>query len=189
MGHQTPTPTHPPRQRLRLQQRSGSRLGLRLPLSLKMIDGFCGTQRCSLLLLACPGPYLYTLLPLPRCFFHVVLHFFFMVHQPLPLPLPPPPPPLRNKSPYICIYNFFIPFLFIILCHAIFTASFLAHASTHRAFRVIKKQPHKHQRHIKAFPGIKISHELSLTTNHPSLQPSSRPSIGHAIHLGFGISY
>lgn len=91
-----PSAAHPPPRWLRDDgDDDGSMLGLRLPLSLKMIDGLCGTQ--FLLLLPCPGPGLHPTHSLP-CSFHVVLHFFVCA------PSSDTARELRNKSPYIYIY-------------------------------------------------------------------------------------
>lgn len=90
-----PSAAHPPPRWLRDDgDDDGSMLGLRLPLSLRMIDGLCGTQ--FLLLLPCPGPGLHPTHTLP-CSFHVVLHFFVCA------PSSDTARELRNKSPYIYI--------------------------------------------------------------------------------------
>lgn len=166
-------------------------LGLRLPLSLRMIDGFCGT---TLLLLPCPGPGLYT--HISPCFFHVALHFFVYG----------PSSSLRNKSPYIqyifiLIYMYVLSVVYIIFFHS--CLSFCVMRFSLLRFgphvpcvsvcacpvRVIKKQPPL--RHIKAFPGIKISHQPRLATipipippsNHPSIQLSTQSSVYPASQL------
>lgn len=100
MGQPNPSPLHPspPRWLRDDGDDDGSMLGLRLPLSLRMIDGLCGTQflLLFLLLLPCPGPGLHPTHSLP-CSFHVVLHFFVCA------PSSDTARELRNKSPYIYI--------------------------------------------------------------------------------------
>lgn len=122
------------------------------------------------------------------CSSHVALHFFVCA------PSSDTARELRNKSPYIYIaysiytrtncmlyiYNFFHSCLsFCVMRFALLR--FGPHVLWLCVSLVLLKNSRlslcaKHQRHIKAFPGIKISHEPRLTSIPPTFHPS-QPSI------------
>lgn len=192
MGQPNPSPLHPspPRWLRDDGDDDGSMLGLRLPLSLRMIDGLCGTQflLLFLLLLPCPGPGLHpthTLFPALSMLFCIFL--FALHHQTLPESCVINLPIYISHIVYIhvltvcCIYIIFSILVYHFVSCDLHSSVFGPHVLWLCVSLVLLKNSRlnlcaKHQRHIKAFPGIKISHEPRLTSIPPTIHPS-QPSI------------